>query len=70
MDEGRVAHLLQALRQRGSEDVTVSVLALAGSLTPEMWRALALFRKEQRGEASDDDPGKTPQAETLPRSDK
>jgi hypothetical protein len=47
MNDKRVAHLLEQLRERTPEEVTLGVMALAPSLTPEMWRALELLRMER-----------------------
>jgi hypothetical protein len=47
MDDRRVAQLLELLRQRTREEITLGVMALAPSFTPEMWRALELLREEQ-----------------------
>ena len=47
MDDKRVAHLLEQLRERTPEEVTLGVMALAASFTPEMWRALGLLRMER-----------------------
>jgi len=52
MDERRVAHLLELLRQRTQEEITLGVLALAPSFTPEMWRALELLRTERSSPSS------------------
>jgi hypothetical protein len=48
LDETRVAHLVNLLRKRTPGEITTSVLGLAGSLSPEMWRALELLRLERR----------------------
>jgi hypothetical protein len=47
LDGRRVAYLLELLRQRTDEEITVGVMALAGSLSREMWRALKLLRLER-----------------------
>ena len=47
MDGQRVQQLLELLRQRTSDELTLGVMALAPSFTPEMWRALELFRLER-----------------------
>jgi hypothetical protein len=47
MDDRRVAQLLELLRQRTREEITLGVMALGPSFTPEMWRALELLREEQ-----------------------
>jgi hypothetical protein len=52
MDHRRVAHLLELLRQRTPEEITLGVMALAPSFTPEMWRALELLREEQSSPSS------------------
>jgi hypothetical protein len=48
LDEKRVSYLIELLRQRTSKEIATGVMALAGSFTPEMWRALELLRL-QRG---------------------
>jgi hypothetical protein len=48
LDETRVAYLFNLLRKRTPGEITTSVLALAGSLSPEMWRAMELLRLERR----------------------
>jgi hypothetical protein len=47
VDDKRVAELLELLRQRTPAEVMLGVMALAASLTPEMWCALELLRMEQ-----------------------
>jgi hypothetical protein len=47
LDDRRVCLLLELLRQRTPEEITRGVMALAGSFTPEMWRALELLRMER-----------------------
>jgi hypothetical protein len=49
MDERRVGRLLELLRERTPQEVTLGVMALAPALTPEMWRALELLRAERSG---------------------
>ena len=51
LDGRRVADLLELLRQRTDEEITAGVMALAGSLSPEMWRALKLLRLERSTES-------------------
>jgi hypothetical protein len=43
----RVVYLVELLRRRTPEEITAGVMALAGSFTPEMWRALELLRLER-----------------------
>lgn len=43
----RIAYLVKLLRQRTPEEITTGVMALAGSFTPEMWRALELLHLER-----------------------
>jgi hypothetical protein len=47
MDDKRVAHLLELLRQRTREEITLGVMALGPSFTPEMRRALELLCMER-----------------------
>jgi hypothetical protein len=53
MDDKRVAHLLELLRQRTREEITLGVMALGGSFTPEMWRALELLRMERSAKSKE-----------------
>jgi hypothetical protein len=49
IDGQRVSQLLDLLRQRIPEEITLGVMALAPSFTPEMWHALELLRQERSG---------------------
>jgi hypothetical protein len=62
LDGERVAYLVRLLRRRTPEEITTGVMALAGSFTPEMWRALQLLRLQRsrnpkRQRRPDDMPG-------------
>jgi hypothetical protein len=46
MNDRRVAHLLELLRQHAEEELSLAVMALGPSFTPEMRRALELRRLE------------------------
>jgi hypothetical protein len=48
LEAKRVVYLVKLLRRRTPEEITIGVMALGGSFTPEMWRALELLRS-QRG---------------------
>jgi hypothetical protein len=47
LDGKRIVYLVKLLRQRTPEEITTGVMALAGSFTPEMWRALEVLRIER-----------------------
>ena len=59
LDGKRVAYLLELSRRRTPEEITNGVMALAGSFSAEMWRALELLRLERS-------PGTQPLPENVP----
>jgi hypothetical protein len=53
--------LVELLRRRAPEEITTGVMALAGSFSPEMWRALELLRLERSP-----NPKSQPLSENMP----